>query len=183
VWSVTTLAPSFSALEADVAAQLAPVRGIERSQLRADWHRYAVSSDHRRIIDQRSMPAPHGRGCRKTKVVRDNLSLRQPKVAESFNRTPWWVSVTGGLHSALVVSVAPALLDVRPNPNAPDVVEITYRRLRAAECREGRSVKAEEPSADPPAPSPNRLQGSQGRSAFVLMLRQDRHEGHFDNER
>jgi len=51
VWSAATLAPSFSALEADVAAQLAPVRGIERSQLRADWHRYAVSSDHRRIID------------------------------------------------------------------------------------------------------------------------------------
>ena len=25
--------------------------GIERSQLRADWHRYAVSWDHRRIID------------------------------------------------------------------------------------------------------------------------------------
>jgi len=33
------LAPSSSALEADAAAQLAPVRGIERSQLRADWHR------------------------------------------------------------------------------------------------------------------------------------------------
>ena len=43
MWSATTLAPSFSALEADVAAQLAPVRGIERSQLRTDWHRYAVS--------------------------------------------------------------------------------------------------------------------------------------------
>ena len=39
MWSATTLAPSFSALELDVAAQLAPVRGIERSQLRADWHR------------------------------------------------------------------------------------------------------------------------------------------------
>ena len=43
MWSATTLAPSFSALEADVAAQFAPVRGIERSQLGADWHRYAVS--------------------------------------------------------------------------------------------------------------------------------------------
>ena len=43
MWSATTLAPSFSALEADVAAQLAPVRGIERSQLRTDWHRYAIS--------------------------------------------------------------------------------------------------------------------------------------------
>ena len=51
MWSATTLAPSFSALEADVAAQLAPVRGIEWSQFRADWHRYAVSWDHRRIID------------------------------------------------------------------------------------------------------------------------------------
>ena len=29
------------------------MRGIERSQLRADWHRYAVSRDHRRIIDAR----------------------------------------------------------------------------------------------------------------------------------
>ena len=37
--STTTLAPSLSTLEADVEAQLAPVRGIERSQLRADWHR------------------------------------------------------------------------------------------------------------------------------------------------
>ena len=53
MWSATTLAPSFSALEADVAAQLTPVWGIERSQLRADWHRYAVSRDHRRIIDAR----------------------------------------------------------------------------------------------------------------------------------
>ena len=26
-----------------MAAQLAPVRGIKRSQLRTDWHRYAVS--------------------------------------------------------------------------------------------------------------------------------------------
>ncbi len=43
MWPATTLAPSFSALKADAAAQLAPVRGIERSQLRADWHRYAVS--------------------------------------------------------------------------------------------------------------------------------------------
>jgi hypothetical protein len=51
VWPATPLAPSFSALEADVAAQLAPVRRIERSQLRANWHRYAVSRDHRRIID------------------------------------------------------------------------------------------------------------------------------------
>jgi hypothetical protein len=43
VWPATPLALSLSALEANVAAQLTPVRGIERSQLRADWHRYAVS--------------------------------------------------------------------------------------------------------------------------------------------
>jgi hypothetical protein len=39
VWAAATLAPSLSALEADVSAQLAPMRGIERPQLRADWHR------------------------------------------------------------------------------------------------------------------------------------------------
>ena len=50
-WSATTLAPSFSALEADVAAQLAPVRRIERSQLRANWHRKAVCLNHRLNID------------------------------------------------------------------------------------------------------------------------------------
>jgi hypothetical protein len=38
VGSATALAPSSSALEADVAAQLAPVRGIERSQLGAYGH-------------------------------------------------------------------------------------------------------------------------------------------------
>ena len=32
VGPATTLAPSFGALEADAAAQFAPVRGIERSQ-------------------------------------------------------------------------------------------------------------------------------------------------------
>jgi len=59
----TTLAPSFGALGADVAAQLAPARGVKRSQLRADWHRYALSWDHRRIIDAggRHLPA-RGRG-------------------------------------------------------------------------------------------------------------------------
>ena len=36
--SAATLAFSSSALEADVAAQLAPVRGIEWSQLRSNWH-------------------------------------------------------------------------------------------------------------------------------------------------
>jgi hypothetical protein len=45
------VAPSFSALEADVAARLAPVRRIERSQLRANWHRKAVCLDHRLNID------------------------------------------------------------------------------------------------------------------------------------
>jgi hypothetical protein len=43
VRAATTLAFSSSALEAHVAAQLAPVRGIERSQLRPDWHGYAAS--------------------------------------------------------------------------------------------------------------------------------------------
>jgi hypothetical protein len=42
VGSATALAPSSGALEADVAAQFAPVRGIKRSQLRADWHGYAA---------------------------------------------------------------------------------------------------------------------------------------------
>jgi hypothetical protein len=78
VWSATTLAPSFSALEADVAAQLPPVRGIERSQLRADWHRYAVSWDHRR---RRSAPA--GVGVGKRRCTRRSI----PATAESFNRT------------------------------------------------------------------------------------------------
>ena len=36
MWPATTLASALSALEAHVSAQLAPVRGIERSQLRAD---------------------------------------------------------------------------------------------------------------------------------------------------
>jgi hypothetical protein len=40
--AATALAPSSGALEADVAAQFAPVRGIEWSQLRADWHGYAA---------------------------------------------------------------------------------------------------------------------------------------------
>ena len=42
VGSATALAPSSGALEADVAAQFAPVRGIKWSQLRADWHGYAA---------------------------------------------------------------------------------------------------------------------------------------------
>ena len=75
MWPATTLAPSFSALEADVAAELAPARGIERSQLRADWHRYAVSW----IIAALSTPSigARGRRCRKATVVRDYLFLRQ----------------------------------------------------------------------------------------------------------
>jgi hypothetical protein len=40
--SATALAPSFGAFEADVAAQFAPVRGIEWSQLWADWHGYVA---------------------------------------------------------------------------------------------------------------------------------------------
>src|ERR1700741_1836031 len=40
VWSPTALAPTSSALEANVAAHLTPVRGIEWSQLRAYRHAY-----------------------------------------------------------------------------------------------------------------------------------------------
>ena len=111
MWPATTLAPSFSALEADVAAQLAPVRGIERSQLRADWHcecRLLGSSPlYRR---RRSAPAARGRRCRKPTMVRDNPFLRQTQVAKYVNRTPWWISVTCELHSPLVdPSLSPAL--------------------------------------------------------------------------
>jgi hypothetical protein len=52
VRAATTLAFSSSALEAHVAAQLAPVRGIERSQLKPDWHGYAAS-----FVVQRSIAA------------------------------------------------------------------------------------------------------------------------------
>ena len=44
MWAAAALAPPFGALEADAAAQLAPIWGIERSQLRADWHRLGVPS-------------------------------------------------------------------------------------------------------------------------------------------
>src|SRR5208282_5842280 len=80
VWSATTLAPSFSALEADVAAQLAPVRGIERSQLRADWHRCAVSWDHRRIIDAGGRhPQPVGVGVGKRRWYATIFSFDRPR--------------------------------------------------------------------------------------------------------
>ena len=73
----------------------------------ASLSRLPGSSPYRRR--RRSVPAARRRR-RKAKVVRDDLFLRQPKVAENFNRTPWWVSVTGGLHAPLVApSVAPAL--------------------------------------------------------------------------
>jgi hypothetical protein len=42
VWSSTALAPTSSALEANVAAQRTPVRRIERPQLRAYGHDYAA---------------------------------------------------------------------------------------------------------------------------------------------
>src|SRR5690242_13603137 len=42
VWAPTQLAPTSSALEANVAAHLTPVRGIERSQLRAYRHGYVA---------------------------------------------------------------------------------------------------------------------------------------------
>ena len=80
MWPATTLAPSFSALEADVAAQLAPVRGIERSQLRADWHRYAVSRDHRRIIDARGRdPQLVGVGVGKRRWYATIFSFDRPR--------------------------------------------------------------------------------------------------------
>jgi hypothetical protein len=75
----------------------------------ADWHRCCRllgSSPHYRR--RRSAPAARGRRCRKATVVRDYLFRRQTQVAKYFNRTPWRVSVTGGLHSPLV-AVAPAL--------------------------------------------------------------------------
>ena len=63
----------------DVAAQLPPVRGIERSQLKADWHRYMPSPG---IIAALSTPAvstrspwARGRRCRKATMVRDCLYL------------------------------------------------------------------------------------------------------------
>ena len=78
--AATTLAPSFSALEADVAAQLAPVRGIERSQLRADWHRYAVSWDHRRIVDAGGRyPQPVGVGVGKRRWYATIFSFDRPR--------------------------------------------------------------------------------------------------------
>jgi hypothetical protein len=42
VWSPTALTPTFSAVEANLAAQFAPVRWIERSQLRAYRHGYVA---------------------------------------------------------------------------------------------------------------------------------------------
>jgi hypothetical protein len=66
----------------------------------------SVSWDHRR---RRSAPAARGRRCREATMVRDYLFLRQTEVAKYFNRVPWQVSVTGGRHFPLVVSVVPAL--------------------------------------------------------------------------
>jgi hypothetical protein len=80
VWPAATLAPSFSALEADVAAQLAPVRGIERSQLRADWHRYAVFRDQRCIIDAGGQhPQPVGVGVGKRRWYATIFSFDRPR--------------------------------------------------------------------------------------------------------
>jgi len=52
--AATALAPSSGALEAHVAAQFAPVRGIEWSQLRSDWHGYAAPSS--RAHDDKGSP-------------------------------------------------------------------------------------------------------------------------------
>jgi len=55
--AATALAPSSGALEAHVAAQFAPVRGIEWSQLRSDWHGYAAPSS--RAHDDKGITRPH----------------------------------------------------------------------------------------------------------------------------
>ena len=52
---------------------------------------------------------PAGRWCRKATVVRDYLFPRQPQIAKYFNRTSQQASVTGAIHSPLVVSVTPVL--------------------------------------------------------------------------
>src|SRR5271166_448508 len=89
----------------------------------ASLSRLLGSSPHYRR--RRSVPATRGRRCRKAAVVRDYLFLRQTQVAKYFNRTPWQVSVTGGLHSPLVgPSVAPAL------PAAAPIVTRVTARLR-----------------------------------------------------
>lgn len=69
-------------------------------------------------------------------MIRGYLFLRQTQVEKYFNRTPWWVSVTGGLRSPLVVSVAPVLptaglharrfLRVHPRPFLPKHSRQTY---------------------------------------------------------
>jgi hypothetical protein len=79
----TTLAPALSPLEADAAAQLAPVRRIERSQLRADWHCYAVSW------------------------------ITAAFDASGGHRTLWWASVTGGLHASSPWPLPCALVSTR----------------------------------------------------------------------
>ena len=80
MWSATTLAPSFSAREANVAAQLAPMRGIERSQLRADGHRYSVSWDHRLFINAGGQhPQPVGVGVGKRRWYATILSFDRPR--------------------------------------------------------------------------------------------------------
>ena len=73
MWPATTLAPSFSALEADVAAQLAPVRGIEWSQLRTDWHRYAISRAD--AGDRRPQLVESRRSRRLSKPIRVNRGV------------------------------------------------------------------------------------------------------------
>jgi len=75
-------------------------------------------------------------------MVRDDLFLRQTQIAKYFNRTPWWVSVTGGLHSPLVVSVAPALptaglharrfLRVHPGRSSPCFTSVVLCALMGA---------------------------------------------------
>jgi hypothetical protein len=57
VWSPTALAPTFSAAEANLAAELAPVRRIERPQLRAYRHDYVVFFPSTRYTLARPIPS------------------------------------------------------------------------------------------------------------------------------
>jgi hypothetical protein len=73
--------------------------GIERSQLRADWHRYAVSRDHRRIIDARGRyPQLVGVGVGKRRWYATIFSFDRPWSrsisTERRRRFPSWAGFT-----------------------------------------------------------------------------------------
>ena len=83
----------------------------EPADVRQPRHRDSRSlRRNERSRDSRSLrrtSASCGRWCRKATVVRDYLFPRQPQVAKYFNRTSQQASVTGAIHSPLVVSVTP----------------------------------------------------------------------------